>query len=63
MPPFITAPRTCRPLEKAGAEFIQNIVVALTQHAAGRCIDRHNVALLVKKKNPLLEIVEKLPQS
>ena len=63
MPSLFAAPRASRALKKTGAEFIQNIIVVLPQHAAGRFIDCHNVTLLVKKKNPLFQIVEKLPQS
>lgn len=35
----------------------------LPQHAAGRLIDGHDVALLVKEKNSFFKIVEKLSQA
>ena len=63
MPCFFAAPRTSRPLEKTGAELVQDGILFLPQHTAGRLIDRNDVALLVKKKNPFFEVVKKLAQS
>ena len=60
MSAFIAAPRAGRPLKEAGTQFVQDLVVVLAQHPAGRLIDCHDMALLIEKKNPLFEIVEKL---
>ena len=63
MPPFLTASRARRTLKETGAEIIQNTVMVLPQHTAGRLVDRHYAATLVKENNPLFEVVEKLFQA
>ena len=54
--------RAIRSLKKGRAEFVQDGIAILPQHAASRFIDCHNATILINKNNPFVEIVENLLQ-
>jgi putative ABC transport system ATP-binding protein len=60
---LLAIPGAGRALEQAGAEPVQDFVVAPAQHPSRRLVDGHDLAPPVEEKDAFLQVVEELRQT